>query len=406
MDTPLPRWAVDTAARMCTILSEDTDAPLQRLASAVSGRVIDSSIDLYSETALRTTFTTDEGLTLTLTALEYGTPEQRAVFVGSAVFAGAETPEPIFRIVLQPDCTAASARALSLDADGLARSIIRFTGAQMTLEGVDKLNPIVPDGVDPGGIRVVQVGTGVAYDRSEIAGRLARDESGVILGYDFKDGDLRPYDRDPLQPLLFARQNGTAVASLLLDEAPESSLIPFRFALSPDSLARIPAEAARRGARVVMLPHSAGSETDWSGFLEAARQFPHMLFVATAGTQGRDIDDQPSYPAGLRAPNFISVTSVEADGHFTRSGNWGARSVDLAVPAERMSILLASGTEGLGSGAGFAVARVAAMAARILHDDPSLTGAAVKARILEAAEPLPGMAEAMTTYGWIEDPSG
>ncbi len=404
-DTPLPIWAVHTAAQMCSALQDVETSSLQQLSSLIAQRVVSANLDVTNEMAIRATFETSEGLSLTVTSLEHSTEQQRTVLVGSASVGG-EALEPIFRIVLRPTCEVASARALALDEDDNPRSIVRFTGPQLTLEGVDKLNPIVPDGADPGGVRVVQVGTGVAYDRPEIASRLARDEDGAMLGYDFKDEDTRPYDRDPLQPLLFARQRGTAVASLLLREAEEASLIPFRFALSSEALARIPIEAVARGARVVMLPTSAGDAEHWEGFVEAARQFPHVLFVVSAGTQGRDIDNEPSYPASLRAPNFISVTSVESDGHFSRRGNWGVRSVDVAVPAERVPILLASGTEGLGSGAEFAVARVAAMAARLLADDPGLNGAELKAQIIEEAQPLPGMAGAMTTYGWIEDPTG
>ena len=405
LDTPLPRWAADTAAQMCTALRDPETAQLQQLSSLIDRRVSNATVELTNDKAFRASFDTTDGLNLTVSSVEHGTPDQRMVLVGSAP-VGDGAVEPIFRIVVRPTCEVASARALALDEAGYPRSIVRFTGPQMTLEGVDKLNPIVPDGVDPGGIRVVQVGTGVAYDRPEIAQRLARDEAGAILGYDFKDNDARPYDRDPLQPTLFARQRGTSVASLLLKEAPSASLIPFRFSLANETLMQLPQEAATRGARVVMLPNSAGDEAHWSGFVEAAQQFPHILFVVSAGTQGRDIDNEPSYPASLRAPNFISVTSVEPDGHFSLSGNWGARTVDVAVPAERVPILLANGDEGLGSGAEYAVARVAAMATRLLAADPSLTGQAVKARIIEAARPLPGLAGAMTTYGWIEDPAG
>ena len=405
LDTPLPAWAVNTAAQMCTALRNPETSSLHNLSALIERRVLNATVELTNDKAFRANFQTEDGLTLTVTSVEYGTDDQRMAFVGTAAISDG-TQEPIFRIVVRPTCEVASARALALAGDGMPRSIVRFTGPQMTLEGVDKLNPIVPDGSDPGGIRVVQVGTGVAYDQPAIAERLARTAEGEILGYDFKDGDARPYDRDPLQPVLFARQRGTSVASLLLKEAPAASLVPFRFSLSNGTLTSLPQEAAARGARVVMLPNTAGDAEHWEGFLDAAAQFPHILFVVSAGTQGRDIDNEPNYPASHNASNFISVTSVESDGHFSRLGNWGSRSVDVAVPAERVPILLASGDEGLGSGPEYAVARVAAMAARILAADPSLTGNAVKTRIVEAAKPLPGVAETMTVYGWIEDPTG
>ena len=39
LDTPLPRWAVDTAAQMCTALRDPETAQLQQLSSLIDWRV-------------------------------------------------------------------------------------------------------------------------------------------------------------------------------------------------------------------------------------------------------------------------------------------------------------------------------------------------------------------------------
>ena len=50
--------------------------------------------------------------------------------------------------------------------------------------------PRVPPGVDPGGVAVAIIGSGINYTRSRDRGkRLARDGEGEIIGWDFVDND-------------------------------------------------------------------------------------------------------------------------------------------------------------------------------------------------------------------------
>jgi hypothetical protein len=53
-----------------------------------------------------------------------------------------------------------------------------------------------------------------------------------------------------------------------------------------------------------------------------------MLFVVAAGNYGRNIDDQPLYPAAFTLANMVVVTSATADGRLTYGVDWGrARSI-------------------------------------------------------------------------------
>jgi subtilisin family serine protease len=61
-----------------------------------------------------------------------------------------------------------------------------------------------------------------------------------------------------------------------------------------------------------------------------------MLFVASAGNDGRDNDRVPHYPSSYDLPNILSVTAIDNRGglaiiHNSLS-NWGANSVHVAAP--------------------------------------------------------------------------
>ncbi|SMF83482.1 Subtilase family protein [Tistlia consotensis] len=267
----------------------------------------------------------------------------------------------------------------------------------------EPLDPPVPPGRDPEGVTVAQVDAGVAYDLPAIAGRLARDAGGEALGYDWWDLDPRPYDANPAVSPFFPARHGTEVAGLLLAEAPGVRLVPYRYP-RPDMgrMAAVVEAAARAGAGIVALPMGSNSRDLWEAFLAAAGAHPEMLFVVSAGNDGRDIDERPVWPAAAGLDNLLTVTSSEADGRLAPGSNWGAESVDLLVPAERQAVVDYRGRPHLASGSSFAVPRIAALAARLKARHPDWQAAALKRAILALAEPPPraGLVKA----GWIRDP--
>lgn len=256
---------------------------------------------------------------------------------------------------------------------------------------------------DPGGILVAQVDAGVAYDLPAIAGRLARDAEGRALGYDWWDLDPRPYDGNPAGSPFFPARHGTEVASLLLAEAPAARLVPYRYP-RPDMgrMAALVEAAAEAGAAVVALPMGSNARALWEAFLDAAAARPELLFVVSAGNDGRDIDARPVWPAAAELPNLLTVTSSELDGRLARGSNWGAKSVDLLVPAERLEVVDYRGRRHLASGSSFAVPRVAALAARLQARHPDWRAPELKAAILALAEPAPEPDR--VRHGWLRDP--
>ena len=268
------------------------------------------------------------------------------------------------------------------------------------------LNPPVPPGRDPGGVLVAVIDTGLNYQLPNIAARLARDEGGSILGYDFWDDDARPFDIDTGRSPFFPLHHGTAVTSIILREAPNARIAPYRFP-RPDMarMADVVAHADAVGARIVNLAMGSNKAEDWRAFEFAARGRPHMLFIVSAGNNGRDIDRSPVYPAALALRNMVTVTSADAFGKLAEGSNWGRTHVDIMAPGERVAVIDHRGVDSQASGSSFAVPRIAALAARWLAANPTWTAKRLKQAILSRARPSPRQSILPLAYGWLPDPT-
>ncbi|MGI9303132.1 MAG: S8 family serine peptidase, partial [Gammaproteobacteria bacterium] len=230
---------------------------------------------------------------------------------------------PALLAVAAGDCEIRSARRLTYDATGAAETIVGLDADFQPLGEPELLNPAVPAGDDVGGVPVALFDSGVNYLLPEIAARLARDERGAILGYDFWDMDDRPFDANPARSAFFPQRHGTQTASVLLDEAPVARLVPYRYP-RPDMhrMATLLEDAAGKGVVVFNLSLGSDKPDEWEVFAEAARAHPDMLFVVSAGNNDRDIDREPVYPAALVLDNMITVTSSVAHREPAGGANW------------------------------------------------------------------------------------
>jgi hypothetical protein len=273
----------------------------------------------------------------------------------------------------------------------------------------EPLNPPVPPGRDRGGVPVALVDSGVNYLLPDIKRALARDGDGRILGHDYWDRDDRPFDANPARSVFFPQRHGTRTASLLLREAPAARLVPYRYPRPDmDRMTALIDDAAAKGVVVMNISMGSNRREDWEAFAAAAENHPDMLFVLSAGNNGRDIDAQPVYPAALALDNTITVTSSEDSGELARGSNWGGRAVDLMVPAERLVVTAFDGGEIAVSGSSYAAVRISALAARLLARHPGwrapelttaifaralLPPVTVAGRIAEGFMPRPDKAE-------------
>lgn len=311
---------------------------------------------------------------------------------------------PVMQIRILPPCRFTEARRLVLDNRGTASDIEILGPDLATVIARQPVNPPVPPlAIGSGTAMLAHIDTGVNYLLPDIASRLASDGNGRLLGYDFWDDDDRPFDSDPRRNAFFPMHHGTTTFSVLAREAAGIPIATYRF--PAQDLCRFDAlikHMAGLSVRVVSLSMGSSNRDEWRCFEEAARQQPQMLFIVSAGNDGRDLDQNPVYPAALSLDNLVTVTSSDDFGRLGRGSNIGRSSVDFMVPAERIEVIDHRGVREDTGGTSYAAPRLAALAARYLSAHPLADTAAIIDFLKRRARPAGDVA---LKYGWIPDPS-
>ena len=311
---------------------------------------------------------------------------------------------PQIQARVMPPCKPVETRRLRRNAEGAVTAIELLDLDLVGVRSVEPVNPPVPE-LAAGTSRAVlaHVDTGVNYLLPEVGSRLAADAEGRLLGYDFWDDDDRPFDMDPRRNIFMPLHHGTTVFSVLARESGDTPIAVYRFP-APDmcSFGDLVEHMASLGVRVVNMSMGSSDLSDWTCFAEAARRQPQMLFVVSAGNDGRDIDKTPVYPAALPLENMITVTSSDDFGRRGRGSNVGAATVDIMVPAERVAVFDHRGVRNETGGTSYAAPRVAGLATRYLAANPEAGTADIIAFLVSRARPA---ADTPLVHGWIPDPS-
>jgi subtilisin family serine protease/sugar lactone lactonase YvrE len=123
-----------------------------------------------------------------------------------------------------------------------------------------------------------------------------------------------------------------------------------------------------------------------------------ILFVAAAGNDGKSNDMSPSYPAGYDCPNIISVAASDDRDELAGFSNYGSSTVHIAAPGVGIhstfptTVTPEMAAYGLPasyariSGTSMATPHVSGVAALALAQDPGLTMAQLRARLLNRAD--------------------
>ncbi|MBN2566068.1 MAG: S8 family serine peptidase [Candidatus Eisenbacteria bacterium] len=117
-----------------------------------------------------------------------------------------------------------------------------------------------------------------------------------------------------------------------------------------------------------------------------------MLLIASAGNLEEDTDDVPQYPASLDAANVVSVAATNNRDNLAWFSNWGRTTVDLGAPGVGILSTLPRNSYGLGHGTSMAAPHVTGVAALVWSRNPEMSADTVKARLLDLADPVPGLA--------------
>lgn len=112
-----------------------------------------------------------------------------------------------------------------------------------------------------------------------------------------------------------------------------------------------------------------------------------ILFVAAAGNDGRNTDEQGYYPAGYRLSNIISVAAMDSHNEILSTSNYGSHSVDILAPGKDIFSSLPQGQYGFMTGTSQATAWVTGLAAQISsHSSLKMKPDSLKKLLLKQAK--------------------
>ena len=141
--------------------------------------------------------------------------------------------------------------------------------------------------------------------------------------------------------------------------------------------------AVDHGARIINASWGFGESSKALEDAVAYARSRDVLFVASAGNDGKDNDVTAHYPSNLSEPNVIAVAAIDNSNDIATFSNYGYYSVDVAAPG--VSIAPTTETGGVSSGntgTSFAAPVVSAIAALLLNQNSAWTCSELRERLV------------------------
>ena len=209
-------------------------------------------------------------------------------------------------------------------------------------------------------LRVGHIDSGIDYRRPAFQRYLIYNQAGALVARDMWDGDNLPFDASLGKSPFYPQSHGSYVVDILHQSGVGFQILPLRYprpdmALMGDAVDWL----AAQNASIVMMPLGSKSPDDWTYFFAAAKRHPEILFIISAGNNGVDLGEVPTYPAVNTLENAITVTSTMPDGRLANGSNFG-KAVDIGLPAENLLATGAGEHQRVMSGSSFAVPKLTA----------------------------------------------
>ena len=227
---------------------------------------------------------------------------------------------------------------------------------------------------NPTQIRVAVIDTGISTK--------AIPEENISEGMNYVDTELSTED---------TYGHGTAVASIILSEAPNAQLVPLVSnvyedgkikQVENDTLAEMIKDAIDiYDCQIINL--SAGLILDKDSVRNAVgyAEEQGVLVVASAGNDYEENGAVKYYPAAYE--NVLAVGSLVENGDeiasFSQRGDW----VDTYIVGEEIPIKTLSGNETIGDGTSYSAAKVTGMAAKELEADPTISLSKLREKLIQ-----------------------
>jgi len=214
----------------------------------------------------------------------------------------------------------------------------------------------------------------------------------MVPGYDFRDNDADPMDELGQNPGHGTHCSGIIGATGLVDGgisgiSPEISIMPLRF-LGADGSGEL--EGAIKAIDYAIEKHVQVISASWGASVPLSTAQPlveamqraeaaGIIFVTAAANDGKNNDTSDVYPANAGLPNMITVAASNSSDAKPSWSNYGKARVSLSAPGDAIMSTLPGDKYGNLSGTSMATPLVAGLVAFLKAQDPTLTGAEVKA---------------------------
>ena len=126
-----------------------------------------------------------------------------------------------------------------------------------------------------------------------------------------------------------------------------------------------------------------------------------ILFIAAAGNDGSDNDRRPHYPSNYDLPNVISVAALDRNDQLASFSNFGARSVQVAAPGKDILSTWLNDGYREASGTSMATPEVSGVAALVIANEPNISMAKLRERILSSVDKIDSLAGKVASGGRI-----
>lgn len=257
-------------------------------------------------------------------------------------------------------------------------------------------------------ITIAVLDDGIRLDHPVLAGHEVT-APGALVRWDYVENDAT----------LPATDHGTATSSIAARGGPRVQIVPLRIAVNsgiPASLAfgqvvsAAIDDAAAAGIRVVSFSYVTNRPPDIQLIRAAMARHPDIVFVLAAGNGNSQLGTGGLAPdtflPTMQAPNVITVANATRAGvrHVASfdGSNYGTPWVDVAMRGMDLPCAVSSIPYGRSRGTSSATPNVAAVVARMRLIDPSLTGAQVKAMLMQSILPSPAWTGLVNAGGLVD----
>lgn len=133
--------------------------------------------------------------------------------------------------------------------------------------------------------------------------------------------------------------------------------------------------------------------------LESYIKQSDMLFVVSAGNDGKNIDNDPVYPASYSSNNIVVVANVCSDGQLNETSNYGIKTVDIAAPGTDIISTASLNSYTYETGSSMSVPFVAGVIALTYCNSDTIDLITAKEIVLQSVKKTESLKEVTSTGG-------